>query len=240
MTEQTTALTWQTISLSRRWRWGLYTLLALVVLGILAFATLKPIRVLPRIRLAPGFALVDQNGRQVTSEDMRGTVVLYTFTYTRCRSQTCDAILDTLREVDRRIGPEVLGDVPLRLVVMSFDAEHDTPDRLAAYARSLGVADNPRWWFLTGTDPTRLRYVIGGGFEVYYEPQEDGEFTFDPAFILVDGWGIIRGEYRYETVMPNRERIVRHINVLGEELRNSKGAAKVAYEAAHLFLCYAR
>lgn len=222
-----------------RWVWAVYGLVAVLVLAILAFATLKPIRVLPRIRLAPGFILVDQDGRQVTSEDMRGKVALYTFTYTRCRTPQCQEILTTLQAVDRQITDAMLQGVPFEIVVVSFDPEHDTPEQLRAFATSLGV-DLGRWRFVTGTDSKRLRYVIGGGFEVYYEQTEDGEFVFDPAYILVDGWGIIRGEYRYETIMPNQERIARHIQVLLNEIHNSKGAAKVAYEAAHLFLCYAR
>lgn len=220
-------------------RWIVYGVLGAVVVGILAFATLKPIRVLPRIRLAPGFSFVDQDGRQVTSEDMRGAVALYTFTYTRCQTSHCHELLATLQAVDRQITDDLLQGVPFQIVVVSFDPEHDTPERLRTFAKSLNV-DLKRWRFVTLPDPQRLRYVVGGGFEVYYEPTSDGTFRFDPAYILVDGWGIIRGEYRYETVMPNRERIVRHIRILLDEIHNSKGAAKVAYEAAHLFLCYAR
>ena len=64
------------------------------------------------------------------------------------------------------------------------------------------------------------------------------EFTFDPKFVLVDGWGIIRGEYRYQTITPDTDRILRHIKVLADEVHNSEGAATLAYEAAHYFLCY--
>lgn len=56
--------------------------------------------------------------------------------------------------------------------------------------------------------------------------------------MLVDGWGIIRGKYRYQVRVPDSERIVRHITVLAEEVQKSKGANKLIYEAAHLFLCY--
>jgi hypothetical protein len=108
---------------------------------------------------------------------------------------------------------------------------------LQTYATSVG-ADPAVWRFATLADPTLMKYVIGGGFEAYYEANEDGSFRFDPAFILVDGWGIIRGEYRYQTRSPDSERILRHLGVLAEEVINSQGANKVAYEAAHYFLCY--
>ena len=220
------------------WRWVLYGVLFIIVGGILAFATLKPIRVLPRIRLAPGFALVDQNGQTFTSEDLRGTLTLYTFMYTSCDTPTCDYIINTMLEVDRRLDEANLGETPFQFVVISFDPDRDTPERLQAYASSLGV-DLRRWHFVTG-NKRLLKYIIGGGFEVYYEQQLDGSYIFDPVFVLVDGWGIIRGEYRYQTLVPDTDRIVRHIGVLAEEVRKSKGAARVAYEAAHLFLCYAQ
>lgn len=228
-------------ALSRQplWRLILGGIGALFVLVIVAFATLKPIQVLPRIRLAPGFSLVDQDGNTVTSEDMRGSVALYTFTYTRCRDPQCERLIKTMKEVEDRLPEAQLGDIPFQFVVISMDPEHDTPERLRAYARELGV-DLKRWKFLTGEDARKMRYIIGGGFEVYYAPRDDGTFEFDPAYILVDGWGIIRGEYRYQTLVPDADRIVRHIGVLAEEIQKSRGAAKVAYEAAHLFLCYAQ
>ena len=48
----------------------------------------------------------------------------------------------------------------------------------------------------------------------------------------------ITAEYRNE--VPTPERVLKHIEVIQEEAWNSKGVAKMGYEAAHLFLCYAR
>lgn len=219
-----------------RWQWLASGAVSLVVGSILAFATLRPIQVRPRIRLAPGFALIDQDGQRLTNEDLRGHIVLYNFTYTRCRPP-CPRTSQTMRQVQDRLDELDVGDVPVTLVTVSIDPEHDTSERLRAYAESLG-ADPARWRFATG-DPTRLKYVVGGGFEVYYTPNADGSFTLAPVFVLVDGWGIIRSEYRYQTLTPDVERILRHIRVVAEEARNSKGTARFAYEAAHLFLCYA-
>ena len=83
-----------------------------------------------------------------------------------------------------------------------------------------------------------MRNIVGSGFKTWYEQRPDGSFAFDPALILVDGWGIVRGEYRYQTLATDGDRILRHIGILGEELRNSHGANSIAYEAAHFFLCY--
>ena len=59
-----------------------------------------------------------------------------------------------------------------------------------------------------------------------------------PGYILVDGSGVVRGDYRYQTLADDGDKLVRHIDILASELRYADGSAAVAYEAAHLFLCY--
>ena len=204
----------------------------------MAFAVLQPIQVVPRIRLAPGFALTTQHGDLLTSEDVRGSFVLYDFTYTRC-PEPCADLDATMRQIQDRLSEVDLGDIPVRLVTISIDPDYDTPERLAAHAGAAG-ADPDVWQFATMTDTALLKSVVGGGFEDYYQQNEDGSFEFDPKFVLVDGWGTIRGEYQYRASVPEPDRILRHIGVLADEVHKSTGAATVAYEAAHLFLCYAK
>ena len=139
-----------------------------------------------------------------------------------------------MRAVQGHLSEVNAGDIPISLVTISFDPERDTPERLRAYATQVG-ADPSRWRIATG-DATRLKYALGGGFDLYYAPNPDGTFTFDPMFVLVDGWGIIRASYK--TATPATDRLLRDIRFVIDEARNSTGAAKYAYEAAHLFLCY--
>jgi protein SCO1/2 len=211
------------------------TLAALVIAGVIAFTIFEPIQVLPRIRLAPGFALTDQAGATVTSEDLRGSVVLYTFTYSNCE-EPCDAPEPTMAEIAERIGEVDLGETDMRFVTLSFDPSRDDRVALAARAERFG-ADGETWKYATASTD-QIRNVIGSGFKTWFEDRGDGTFSFDPALVLVDGWGIIRGEYRYQTLADDADRILRHIGILGDELRNSRGANSLAYEAAHFFLCY--
>lgn len=208
----------------------------LCIASVLAFSIFRPIQVLPRIRLSPGFSLTDQDGQRLTNEDLRGKIVLYSFGCAHCGPPGPQST-QTMREVQDRLDEVDFGEIPFKMVTISFDPEHDTPDVLRAYAEEAG-ADPDLWCFVTG-DPTRLKHILGGGFEVYYEPNEDGSFAFDQVFVLVDGWGIIRGDYRYLTVAADTDRILRHIGVLVEEVQQSEGSARLAYEAAHFFLCYA-
>lgn len=210
--------------------------LALLLVAAFAFATFQPVQVLPRIRLAPGFAFIDQDGRPFTSDATRGEVVLYGFGYGDCGSE-CDPVRETMAEIAARADTEVdLGDTEFRLVTVSIDPTSDS-GRLPELAEAWG-ADGERWRWATGQDPEQLRTVLTSGFELYHQQVADGSFAFDSRYVLVDGWGVIRGEYRYSTLAEDADKIVRHLGLLGEEIRNSKGVTSVAYEAAHIFMCY--
>lgn len=216
---------------------GIYSLLALIVLSAFAFKVFQPIQVLPRMQLSPAFDLTDQNNERLTSEDLRGKFVLYTFTYTNCAAP-CYNINETMQEVQSRLDEVQLDGIEVAFVTISVDPERDTPEVLKSYADTIS-ADNDKWKFATTTNKALLKTIIGSGFETYYEDKGNGDFAFDPAYVLVDGWGIVRAEYRYSTEVTHADRILRHLGVLAEEVRNSKGTTKYAYEAAHLFLCYA-
>ncbi|MBI5944789.1 MAG: SCO family protein [Chloroflexi bacterium] len=216
---------------------GVYGLLALIVVSAFAFKIFQPIQVLPRMQLSPAFSLTNQNNERLTSEDLRGKFVLYTFMYTNCPAP-CYEINETIKEIQSRLDEVELDGIEVAYVTISFDPDRDTAETLEAYASSLN-ADTQHWSFATTTNKSLLKTIIGSGFETYYEDKGNGSFAFDPSFVLVDGWGIVRAEYRYSTEVSNADRILRHFGVLADEVRNSTGSAKLAYEAAHLFLCYA-
>ena len=203
-----------------------------VVLSVMAFAIFEPVQVLPRLRIGPGFALVDQSGTSITSEDGRGAVTLYTFLPSDCLDD-CTAVNETMAQVGERVASLDLGDAEFRRVTVALDT--DQPDALTAAAEASG-ADGTNWRWIGGDDET-LRTVVGEGFGVYFEDTEDG-VAFDPVYIIVDGNGLVRGDYRYSTLASDTDRLTRHISILAEELRNATGAAALVYEAAHVFLCY--
>ena len=220
----------------------LYILLAFIIVSILSFSIFKPIKVLPRISLAPGYALTNQNNESRTSEDYRGKLTLYTFSYINCDGD-CPEVNSQMQDMRTLLEESASDTVDYALVSVTLDPERDTPEALGLFAAPYLGADesNVSWDFLTG-DPLHMKYMTGGGFGLFYEPvasptsESDYEINFYPRFVLVDGWGIIRAEYR--TADLNYDEVINDIHYLTDEIANSQGAAKYAYEAAHLFRCY--
>ena len=195
----------------------------------------QPIKVLPRIRVAPGFALIDQSGESFNSETARGSVTLYTFSPPDCGAE-CTHINDTMRAVRDRVAAEVdLGDPGFEMVTIAL-ADRPSPSVLQDAATRSG-ADGDRWRW-AGADWDHVRTVVGAGFRIWFEETDDGTVDFDPGFVLVDGNGVIRGEYHYRTISSDADKLVRQVGILADEIRYSSGAASLAYEAAHLFTCY--
>jgi protein SCO1/2 len=221
-----------------------YIFPATLILAVLAFNIFQPIKVLPRLSLAPGFSFTNQAGQRLTSEDYRSKLVLYNFTYTHCGAD-CEEMVAQMQALRTRLNNDPdLEDLSFALATISLDPERDTPAALREYANRFQASEDNDipWDFIVG-DPLRTKYVVGGGFGLYYEKETtntgneaDYRVKFAPRFVLVDGWGIIRAMYLTDTL--DTERVINDIGYLTGEVRNSKGIARIAYEGAHLFKCY--
>jgi protein SCO1/2 len=106
---------------------------------------------------APAFRLTDQAGRPVALADLAGRVVLLDFVYTSCPGP-CPILTGRHADVQRALAPELRAKT--WFVSITLDPEHDTPERLAAYARARG-ADLANWSFLTGP-PAEVDAVLAG------------------------------------------------------------------------------
>jgi protein SCO1 len=100
----------------------------------------------------PDFALIERSGRTVTRADLAGKVWLANFIYTQC-PDTCPTQSVELTRVEAEFATVL----DFRLVSITVDPVHDTPDILAGYAKRYG-ADPERGLFLTG--PRRVIYGL--------------------------------------------------------------------------------
>ena len=210
------------------------------VVVVFGFNIFQPIKVLPRVSLAPGFVFTNQVGENKTSEDYRGKLTVYNFTYAHCEADCLQSVaqMESLRIALSKSG---LQGAKFALVTISLDPERDNSSAMNSYMLPFLTApqNDISWDFLSG-EVTRTKYVVGGGFGLYYEKVQgqNGQYSinFEPRFELVDGWGIVRSEYRGANL--DQALILRDINYLVAEIHNSQGVGRYAYEAAHLFRCY--
>lgn len=210
-------------------------LLLLLAAAPAAFVAFRPVTVIPRLSLAPGYSLVDQNGARLTSDDLKGSMTLYGFSYGSC-GEDCTDLLGTMTAVEENLSGGELEGVPVRLVTVSFDPGRDSPADLAELATRTG-ADPAVWSFATASDTAAARALVGTGFGVWYERLPDGTYRHDPVLVLVDGLGVRRVEYRAGA--PDPERVLAQMRELAVEAR-AEGAMRFAYEAAHFLSCYSR
>lgn len=89
------------------------------------------------------FKLVRETGETVISDDLRSSVWISAFTFTRC-PVSCPRISATLKSLQ-----EKLSDTDVKILSFSVDPDYDTPEVLKQYGKKFG--SNPdQWWFLTG------------------------------------------------------------------------------------------
>lgn len=82
----------------------------------------------------PDFKLRNQDGRPIHLAQFKGKALLLTFIYTRCpQPDFCPRVTRSFASIDKQLqaNPALLAKT--HLLCVSFDPEHDTPDRLRAY-----------------------------------------------------------------------------------------------------------
>lgn len=141
------------------------------------------------------FQLVERSGNPVTEASLLGQPWVATFVFSRC-SGPCPRITANVA----RLQKELEG-VDARLVTISVDPEHDTPEVLREYADKFG-ADPKRWWFLTGEEAQIAKLSTKSFMSALVRNPEEsiGESITHTTFLaVVDAQGGIRGFYSGET-----------------------------------------
>jgi protein SCO1/2 len=170
------------------------------VIGIVTLTLIRPLlRHVPEpppvLSQLPEFSLVGADGKPYGSSELRGQVYVANFFFTSCRS-ICPAIMQGMRRLQDGFAQRNIEGV--RLVSISVDPEHDTPEVLGEYAKGMGV-DPLRWTLLTG-DPEQVRRLVVDGFKTPVIPPAPGgpgpiDIAHTGKLVLVDGAGRIRGYY---------------------------------------------
>lgn len=146
----------------------------------------------PVLRKLEDFRLTERDGQPFAMEELRGNIWIANFIFTRCGGM-CPVMTTHMSDVQSELKKhEKWKD--MRLVSISVDPDHDTPEILTAYANQW-KADPDQWVFLTGTRDEVWKLTK----ENFLLPVDDAPadaadpIIHSPNFVLVDREGRVRG-----------------------------------------------
>jgi len=135
----------------------------------------------------PDCELISASGTPVKISDFRGSALAVTFIFTRCPyPDFCPRVSKKFYAVQEKMNAAEIAD--WQMLSISFDPDHDTPEKLLAYAKEVG-ADPDRWHFATGKVEDIRQLGVSVGL-VFKQTPETIEHNMRTA--LVDKGGMIR------------------------------------------------
>ena len=185
----------------------LLLLLCLLFLLSIWWVRRGAVQPLERYGVAPTFTLTNQLERPVSSDALRGKVVVANFIYTTC-TDICPTLSGQMLALQKRLQQEQLLGTEVHLLSFTVDPTRDTPAVLRTYAERFG-ADPTAWQFLTGPEAV-VKPVIEDGFHLgvqvlrdadrsHYHGSTDAPRSYEVMhsgrFVLIDGEGTIRAYY---------------------------------------------
>jgi protein SCO1/2 len=144
----------------------------------------------------PDVALVAQDGRPLRLADYRGKSVALTFVFTRCPlPDFCPLMMRKFAAAHATLAGDPGLAARTRLLTISFDTAHDTPEVLRAYGKPFQKTTPPftHWALATGKDEA-IR-ALGGALELDYV-EESRSFTHNLRTAVLDSEGKLRRLFR--------------------------------------------
>lgn len=143
-------------------------------------------------------SLTNQLGENVSLDDIKGSIIIADFFFTRCPS-ICPTLTRNMKELQdamkmkdfrRRIDSSYV-----RFISFTVDPERDSAEVLKKYADKFGV-NHDTWWFLTGPKKDIYDFAFN---ELKLGLQDgkgvDSNFIHSQKFVLMDRDRVIRGYY---------------------------------------------
>ena len=136
----------------------------------------------------PDFKLRNQDGRPIRLDAFKGKALLITFIYTRCpRPDFCPRVTHNFAAVNRELAATPAVYAKTHLLCVSFDPEHDTPDRLRAYGATYIGSDTKdaftHWDFAVPDQPVLKQ--MAQFFDVGMSDAGDGSITHTLSTTLI-------------------------------------------------------
>jgi cytochrome oxidase Cu insertion factor (SCO1/SenC/PrrC family) len=164
---------------------------------------------LPVVKAAADGALLDSNGTLTSLRDLtHGRITVLSFIYTRCAAaKACPYATNVLGQLHLVSAEDKTLARNMRLVSLSFDPEHDTPQHLATYSECVrDTKSGCEWRFATAKSAAALDVIL----DAYGQAVDKRSNPADPQgplyhllrVFLIDRQGRIRNIYSSGTLDP--------------------------------------
>ncbi|MGD0546222.1 MAG: SCO family protein [Terracidiphilus sp.] len=136
----------------------------------------------------PDFKLHNQDGRPIHLRQFKGKSLLITFIYTRCPSpEFCPRVTRNFAVLEKQLAANPALYAKTHLLSVSFDPEHDTPERLRAYGASYIGSDAKgvfaHWEFAAPEKPVLTE--MAQFFDLGMTSEEDATITHTLSTTLI-------------------------------------------------------
>lgn len=142
--------------------------------------------------------LMNQLGKQVSLDDLRGRVIVADFFFTHCPN-ICPTLTQNMRKLQN--GLKIKDNIRnidtsfVQFLSFTVDPERDSVPVIKKYADKYSV-DHDIWWMLTGPKKTIYDFALnelkmGAGDE----KNVDSNFMHTSKFVLLDKDRVVRGYY---------------------------------------------
>ena len=204
----------------------------------LAFALPAPgTYALPSLGKASDGQVLDSTGSELNLHSLYGDkLVLLSFIYSTCDDVNgCPLATAVFHKIQRRLEQEPQISKYLRLITLSFNPEHDTPEVMAHYGKAF--ARGADWRFLTTRSEQEIQPVLTAyGQSIQKDYDADGKFlgTFSHVLrvFLIDREKQIRNIYTVSFLHPDT--LVNDIKTLLAEKSPATAESTPADRAAFL------
>lgn len=159
----------------------------------------------------PNVTLEDSKERVYPFTEFEGKYVMLTFIYTAC-TDVCPELEMNLAQVYNAIPEQYIGE-DIVFLSISFDPERDDPATLEKY-RSYFDADGETWRMARIPDQGELQSLLDE-FGVIVIPDNNGHFTHNSAFYLVDPNGTLIDVMDYQKIDEAADKVT---NILETEV----------------------
>jgi protein SCO1/2 len=144
----------------------------------------------------PDVTLVDQDGRSFRLHELRGRATALTFVYTRCPlPDFCPLMMKNFAAVESALIADPVLRERTRLLTVSFDPKHDTPQVLRGFGLRFQKTSPPfTHWRLASGSEQEIR-TLAGALELDYV-EETASFTHNLRTAVLDPAGALRRLFR--------------------------------------------